>query len=126
MATKLKPATHDEYLAALTADQRNSLEGIRSAIQAAAPDAVECISYQIPGYRYNGKLLVFYGAAAKHCALYAVTSTVISSLQDDLAAYETGGKGTLRFAPDKPMPAALVRKIVQAMIAERPSSQLVP
>jgi uncharacterized protein YdhG (YjbR/CyaY superfamily) len=73
------------------------------------------MSYGIPGFRLNGKLLVSYGAAAKHCAFYP--GSIVREFAKELKDYDTSGKGTIRFSIDKPLPAALVRKIVQARIA---------
>ena len=111
-----KPKTIDEYLAALTADKRAALEKLRKAIRAAAPKAEECISYGIPGFRLNGKYLVGFGAAAKHCAFYL--GSTVQKYKTELKKYDTS-KGTIRFQPDDPLPAALVRKLVKARIAER-------
>jgi uncharacterized protein YdhG (YjbR/CyaY superfamily) len=109
--------THDEYLAALSVDQRRALEKLRKDIQLAAPKAEECIRYGIPGFRLNGKLLVSYGAAAKHCAFYP--GSTLQAFTKETKGYDTSGKGTLRFPADEPLPSALVRKIVKARIAER-------
>jgi uncharacterized protein YdhG (YjbR/CyaY superfamily) len=108
---------HARYLAALSADQRATLEKLRQQIQAAAPKAEECMSYGLPSFRLNGKLLVSYGAAAKHCAFYP--GSIVRKFAKELKDYDTSGKGTIRFSPDKPLPAALVRKIVKARIAQR-------
>ena len=112
-----KPTTTDEYLAALSADKRAALEALRSAIKAAAPGAVECISYQVPAFRLNGKVLVGYGATARHCAFYPMSSATVRTHKRELAAYATS-KGAIRFQPDKPMPVSLVRKLVRARIDE--------
>src|SRR6266550_6053633 len=104
-----KPKTHDDYLAALTEDRRSALQKLRKAIKTAAPKAEECISYQLPAFRLNGKFLVAYGAAANHCAFYP--GSVITSLKSELKGYDTS-KGTLRFPAEKPLPATLVRKLV--------------
>jgi len=112
-----KAASIDEYLAPLAPGQRAALEKLRRDIRAAAPGAEECISYQIPAFRLDGKLLVAFGAAAKHCAFYP-GAFPIEALASDLAAYDTS-KGTIRFPEDEPLPAALVRKIVRARIAEQ-------
>jgi uncharacterized protein YdhG (YjbR/CyaY superfamily) len=111
-----KPRTIDEYLAPLSKERRDALEQLRRAIQSAAPGAEECISYQIPGFRLGGKLLVSFGAAAKHCAFYPGARPV-EAHKDELKAYETS-KGTVRFRADSPLPAALVRKLVKTRIAE--------
>jgi uncharacterized protein YdhG (YjbR/CyaY superfamily) len=111
-----KPKTIDEYLAALSDDKRAALEKLRKTIRAAAPKAEECVSYQIPAYRQNG-MLVGFGATAKHCAFYLMSSSTVEAHKDELKDYDTS-KGTIRFQADNPLPAALVRKLVKARIAE--------
>jgi len=111
-----KPKTIDEYLAALSEDKRAVLEKLRKTIRAAAPKAEECISYQIPAFR-QGKMLVGFGATAEHCAFYPMSSSTVKAHKDFLKDYDTS-KGTIRFQPDKPLPTALVRKLVKARIAE--------
>ena len=113
---KVKPKTIDEYLAALSDDKRAALEKLRKAIRAAAPKAEECISYGVPAFRLNGRFLLAFGAAANHCAFYPGGSPVAAH-KALLEAYDTS-KGTIRFQADKPLPAALVRKLVKARIAE--------
>ncbi len=111
-----RPKTIDEYLAALSADKRAALEKLRKTIRAASPEAEECISYQLPAFRQNGMLVAF-GATANHCAFYLMSSTTVQAHQDELKAFDTS-KGTIRFQADKPLPVALVRKLVKARIAE--------
>jgi len=111
-----KPKTHDDYLAAVTEDKRGALQELRTAIKMAAPKAEECISYQLPAFRLNGKFLVAYGAATNHCAFYP--GSTVKALKDELKSYDTS-KGTIRFSADKPLPAALVRKVVRLRIEER-------
>ncbi len=113
---KKKPETTDDYLAGLDDERRAALQRLRMMIRDAAPEAEECISYQIPAFRLGG-LLVGFGATANHCAFYLMSSTVLASHWRDVAKYETG-KGTIRFKPDRPLPAALVRKLVKARIEE--------
>jgi uncharacterized protein YdhG (YjbR/CyaY superfamily) len=108
--------TIDEYLATLSDDKRAALEALRKVIKTAAPKAEECISYQIPSYRLNG-MLVGFGATKKHCAFYLMSSSMVEAHKDELKDYDTS-KGTIRFQADKPLPAALVRKLVKARIAE--------
>ncbi|HVK07270.1 MAG TPA: DUF1801 domain-containing protein [Gemmataceae bacterium] len=115
MATK--PKTIDEYLAAVAPDQRAALQKLRKTIRAAAPGAEEYIGYGLAAFRLDGKPLVAFGATAKHCAFYPMSGTTIEAHQADLAGYDTS-KGTIRFAAAKPLPAALVRKLVKARIAE--------
>lgn len=75
------------------------------------------MSYGIPGFRLNGKLLVSYGVASKHCAFYP--GSIVREFKNELKDFDTSGKGTIRFSPDKPLPGALVRKIVKARIKQR-------
>jgi uncharacterized protein YdhG (YjbR/CyaY superfamily) len=112
-----KPKTIDEYLAAVSADQRAALEKLRKTIKAAAPRAEECISYGLAAFRLNGRPLVAFGASANHCAFFPMDSTTVAAHKDELKEYETS-KGTIRFQPDNPLPAALVRKLVKARAAE--------
>ena len=118
--TKAEIKTIDAYLAALSADKRAALERLRKIIQAAAPRAEECISYQLPAFRLDGKLLVAFGATANHCAFYP--GTVIEAHKVELKDYDTS-KGTIRFQADNPLPATLVRKLVKARIARNAAQQ---
>jgi uncharacterized protein YdhG (YjbR/CyaY superfamily) len=101
-----KPRTIDEYLAPLSEEKRAALGKLRHAIKSAAPKAEEL----------GGRLLVSFGAAANHCAFYPGARPV-DVHKNELKAYETS-KGTIRFHPASPMPAALVRKLVKTRIAE--------
>jgi len=115
----MRPAANsiDEYLEALNDDQRLALERLRKAIRAAAPRAEECLSYGLPAFRLDGKALVAFGAAAKHCAFYPMSAATVADFAEELAGFSTS-KGTIRFQPDKPLPVALIRKLVRARIAE--------
>lgn len=106
--------TVDEYLARLSDDKRAALEKLRKDIRAAAPKAEECISYRIPAFRLDGRLLVWFAAASKHCSFFP--GAVIQAHKADLKGYKTS-KGTVRFSPERPLPAKLVRKLVKARIA---------
>ena len=112
-----KPKTFDEYLAALSEENRAALEKVRKVIRAAAPEAQECISYGLAAFRLDGKPLVGLGASETHCAFYPMTGHTVAAFKDDLKGYDTS-KGTIRFPADKPLPAALVRKLVKARIKE--------
>jgi uncharacterized protein YdhG (YjbR/CyaY superfamily) len=114
---KKAPKTVDGYLRTLSADKRAALQKLRKAIHAAAPRAEECISYQIPAFRLDGRMLVWFGAASQHCSFFPGAHP-IAALKQDLKAYKTS-KGTIRFPPGKPLPAALVRKLIKARLAER-------
>jgi len=115
--TKTKAKIIDEYLAALSDDKRAALEKLRKTIRAAAPKADESISYQVPSFRLNERMLVGFGATANHCAFYLLSSSTVDAHGDELKNYDTS-KGTIRFQADKPLPVALVRKLVKARIAE--------
>ena len=107
-----KPATIDDYLAGLSAAQRAALERVRRIIHATAPDAEECISYQIPAFKLRGKGLIWFAAAAHHCAIYGVSN------DPALAGYDISGKGTLRFTAEQPLPEALIRKLVKSRMSK--------
>ena len=112
-----KPKSIDEYLAAVSTDKRAALEKLRKTIKAIVPKAEECISYQIPAFRLDGSALVGFGAAANHCAFYPMSASSIAAHKDDLKTYDTS-KGTIRFQANKPLPVALIRKLVKARIKE--------
>ena len=107
----------DAYLASVAADKREALEKLRAAIRAAAPRAEEGFSYGLPAFRLEGRPLVCFGASANHCSFFPMSPAVIRAHAADLKSYATS-KGTIRFSPDKPLPAALVRKLVKARIGE--------
>jgi uncharacterized protein YdhG (YjbR/CyaY superfamily) len=111
-----KPATIDDYLAELKPDQRAALEKLRQTIKQAAPQAEECISYGVPAFRQDG-MLVGFGASASHCSFFLMSGSTVAKHADELAKYDTS-KGTIRFRADKPLPAALVRKLVKARLME--------
>jgi uncharacterized protein YdhG (YjbR/CyaY superfamily) len=112
-----KPKSFDEYFAALGKDQRAALEKLRKVIRSVAPRAEEYIGYGLAAFRQDGVPLVALGATPKHCAFYLMSGSTVAAHEDDLEGYDTS-KGTIRFAPDKPLPAALVRKLVKARMAE--------
>jgi len=111
-----KPKTIDDYLAAVDDDKRAALNRLRKAIKAAAPGVEECISYGLPAFRLRGRFLVAFGAAAKHCAFYPGAHP-IHAHKSALKAYSTS-KGTIRFQPEAPLPASLVRSLVKTRISE--------
>lgn len=111
-----KPKTFDEYLAALRPEQRKALQALRRTIHSAAPQAEECISYGLAAFR-QGRMLVALGAKPGHCAFYVMSTTALDVCHSELEGFETS-KGTVRFQPERPLPAALVRKLVQVRLAE--------
>jgi uncharacterized protein YdhG (YjbR/CyaY superfamily) len=116
-SAKTKPKTIDDYIAALSDDKRTALEALRKTIRAAAPKSEECISYGLAAFRLDGRPLVALGATANHCAFYLMSGSTVEAHKSELKGYDTS-KGTIRFQADKPLPAALVRKLVKARIAE--------
>ncbi len=110
------PTDVDDYLAALGDDQRAALEKLRKTIKAAAPNSVETISYQMPAFKLEGRFLVSYAAFKDHCSLFPGT-VVPDELGDEVKPF-VAGKGTLRFTPEKPIPAALVKNIVKTRVRE--------
>lgn len=104
------------YLSALDPERRATLERLRRTLRAAVPKADECISYGIPTFKLDGHMLVAYGAAAKHCSFYP--GSVVKQLGVDLKGYDVSA-GTIRFPIGDALPAALVRKIVKARIAQQ-------
>jgi uncharacterized protein YdhG (YjbR/CyaY superfamily) len=107
----------DEFLAVVPPDKRAALQELRTTIKAAAPQATEVINYGVPMFKLDGKNLVSYGAAAAHCTFYVQSPAVMRAHAAELKVYKVG-KGSIQFSADKPLPAALVTKLVKARIAE--------
>ena len=116
-----KAKTIDEYLAALDDEKRTALEKLRNIISGVAPKAEECISYQMPAFKIDGRVFLWFGASQNHCALYP--GGIVAQYKNELQGYRIA-KGTIRFYPNKPIPDALVRKIVKARIDENKSRNL--
>ena len=110
------PKSIDEYLAGVPEPARSTLNKIRAAIRSAAPrEATETISYGIPAFKYKG-VLIWFAAFANHCSLFP-TASVIEKFKNELKGFAKS-KGTIQFPTDKPLPAALVKKMVKARIAQ--------
>jgi uncharacterized protein YdhG (YjbR/CyaY superfamily) len=107
----------DAYLAQVPEPARTTLEKVRAAIRSAAPkDATEGISYGMPAFRYKGGL-VGYAAFKDHCSFFPMQASLIDEMKDELKSYRTA-KGTLQFSQEKPLPAALVKKMVKLRVDE--------
>ncbi len=115
---KGKPAKNvDEYLAAVPEPAQSTLKHIRAVMKSVVPkEATEVISYGIPMFKYNG-MLVGYAAFKNHCSLFPTGSGVLDRFEKELSGYRTS-KGTIHFPPDKPLPDALIKKIVKARVKE--------
>src|SRR5918999_4274353 len=107
----------DAYLADLPEAPRAALEKLRRTIRAAAPDAIETISYQMPTFKLDGRFLVSYAAYKNHCSLFPASARVREACGDELTPY-LSGRGTIRFTTDRLLPSALVRKIVKSRVQE--------
>jgi uncharacterized protein YdhG (YjbR/CyaY superfamily) len=111
----------DAFLATLPDDVRAALQRLREVIAAAAPEAVEAISYGVPAFRYRGRPLVSYGAGKGHCAFYVQSPPVMEDHREQLKGYDTS-KGTIRFQAAESLPEGLVTKLVRARMAETDAS----
>jgi uncharacterized protein YdhG (YjbR/CyaY superfamily) len=111
------PSSVDDYLAEVPEGPRAALEKLRETIKAAAPEATESIAYGMPAFRQRGRFLVSYAAYKHHCSLYPASKAVMEELGDELKPYFSG-KGTIRFQADEPLPAALVKRIVEICLEE--------
>ncbi|HWZ55274.1 MAG TPA: DUF1801 domain-containing protein [Verrucomicrobiae bacterium] len=112
---KSAPATVEEYLSTISEPARSALVKMRAAIRSAAPsEAVETISYRMPALRTKNGVLVWFAAFSSHCSLFP-TAAVIEAFKDELRNFSTS-KGTIHFATGKPLPIALIKKIVKARV----------
>jgi uncharacterized protein YdhG (YjbR/CyaY superfamily) len=108
----------DAYIAALPPDQRDALIALRARLRALLPDHIETMSYAMPGFRQpgpKGKMVVGYAAFAKHLGLYPHSGSVIPKI--DCAPFQTSKSGVL-FTPERPLPDALLRQIIETRQAE--------
>ncbi len=113
----MKPASIDEYLAGVPDDKRAALSRLRAQIRAAAPDAIETISYGMPAYRLDGRYLVGFGVTKTQCSFY-VGRAPLDAHVAELAGHRLW-KGTVNFRADEPLPADLVERIVRLRVAEQ-------
>ena len=111
----------DDYLKTVPEDMRAALQKLRNIIKATIPETTEVISYRIPIFKYQGRPLVGFGATENHCSFYVMSSSMIPKLararDAELKGYDVSG-ATIHFTPDKPLPAALVKRLVKERIAE--------
>jgi uncharacterized protein YdhG (YjbR/CyaY superfamily) len=115
-----KPSTIDAYLSNVRGERRAALDDLRRKIHSAIPEAEECISYGMPAFRLNGTVVAGFSATARGCSYFPFSGTTLRTLARDVAAYDRT-KSALHFGPGKPLPAALVRKLIKARAAEKAS-----
>ncbi len=109
-------STIDAYLDTVPEPFRGALVALRALIRSADPEAEEAMVYGVPGFRHDGAL-VCYAAFKAHCGFYPMSPELMDSMLDELAGFRTA-KGTIQFTPDRPLPDALVRKIVAARVEQ--------
>jgi uncharacterized protein YdhG (YjbR/CyaY superfamily) len=111
------PTTIDAYLAKVKGPQRVALDQLRKTIRAVVPQAEECISYRIPAFRLDGRIVAGFAATAKGCSYFPFSGSTLRTLADELGDYEQT-KSSLHFDPAAPLPRTLVRKLIEARLAE--------
>jgi uncharacterized protein YdhG (YjbR/CyaY superfamily) len=111
------PQMIDEYLAALDEPKRTTLQKLRQTIRGIVPDAEECISYGMPAFRLEGKVIAGFAAFRDHLSYLPHSGSVLGELADDLAGYHTT-RGSLHFPIDQPLPKALVKKLIALRLSE--------
>ena len=116
--TKSKgPKDIDDYLAGVPQEMRATLEKLRTTIKSVAPDAVEAISYQMPTFKVDERAILAFAAFKNHCSIFPMSYAFIRAHEEELKPYYTS-KGTIRFTTAKPLPVALVKKLVKTRIKE--------
>ena len=115
------PKDVDEYLAGVPEPARSTLNKMRATIRSAVPaEATEVISYRMPAFRHNG-VLVWFAAFSDHCSLFP-TAAIIEKFKNELKPFSTS-KGTIQFPTNKPLPTALIKKLVKARVAQNESKK---
>jgi uncharacterized protein YdhG (YjbR/CyaY superfamily) len=110
-------ASVDEYLAALPADQRQLLEGLRERIAGLVPDATQVISYGMPAFKLDGRFLLSYAGWKSHCSLYPLTDSFMASHADEIEPFERT-KGSIHFTPESPLPDRVLDDLILARVAD--------
>lgn len=127
MAAKKRPAapkramskatTIDAYLGKVTGERRAALDELRALLRSLLPKAEECISYGLPAFRLDGKVVAGFAATTKGCSYYPFSGSTLATLEAELRDYSRTS-GALHFTPEKPLPRGLVRKLLKTRMAE--------
>ena len=115
---KVTYASIDDYIRVQPIAAQRALERVRRIVRKALPGAQEVISYQIPAFRLNGRIVLYFAGWKEHYSLYPASKALEARFQNELAPYETSGRGTVRFPLDEPIPAALIAAIAEFRVAE--------
>ena len=110
-------ASIDAFLDDLPPERRRALQDLRERIRRLVPDATESINYGVPAFKLDGRPLVSFGAAKGHCTFYVQSPAVVGALAEHLAGFKLS-KGSVQFSPERPIPADLLRRLVEARVAE--------
>ena len=117
MSARRKPSTIDEYLEGVPEDRRRALEDLRCRILSVIPEAEECISYGIPAFRLNGAVVAGFCATVKGCSYLPFSGSTLKTLARAVARYDQT-KSSLHFSPTRPLPIALIRRLLRTRIGE--------
>ena len=115
---KVTYASVDDYIIAQPITSQPSLQRVRRIIRKALPGAEEVISYQIPAFRLNGRIVLYFAGWKEHYSLYPASKALEARFRNELAPYETSGRGTVRFPLDEPIPAELIAAIAKFRVSE--------
>jgi uncharacterized protein YdhG (YjbR/CyaY superfamily) len=118
MKPRSKPATIDDYLAGVEPGRRAALQRLRRTIRTLVPEAEECITYSIPAFRCDGRVVAGFAATKSGCSYFPFSGRTLEALDTALRSYDRT-KSSLHFDPAKGLPTALVRKLLRTRLAER-------
>lgn len=112
-----RPASVDDYLAALAPERRERIDALRRIVREVVPDAEEAISYNMPAFRLDGRFFISFDAFKRHDSLFPASEGVVTGLGVEIRPH-LAGRGTLRFPIDRPLPLDLIRRIVEIRVGE--------
>jgi uncharacterized protein YdhG (YjbR/CyaY superfamily) len=117
MTARATPASIDEYIAEFPPETQAMLQRVRAIVREAAPEASETISYAIPTFDLAGRHLIHFAGYLRHVGVYPVSEHLAATFEEELEPFRRG-KGTLQFPLDEPLPADLLRRVVELRVAE--------